>query len=120
MSNIDYKKLVAKFKGQALNYNVVIVEVEVGNVSVVGLDFSNEAAKNDKQKTGVIVSVGLSCPKKDMGIFKKIFNFFFNKYNLYTISPGELVMFDKHKSSSLTVDGESYMISYYADIVMKF
>ena len=109
-----------RFKGQALNYNVVVKEVEVENVSTTGLDFSNEADKNDKQKTGVIVSVGLSCPKKDMGIFKKIFNLFFNKYNLYTIKPGELVMFDKYKSTSLTIDGEFYKIVYYADIVMKF
>lgn len=97
---------MSNFKGQALNYNVVIKEVELENVSTTGLDFSNEADKNDKQKTGVIVSVGLGCPKFEDGTF--------------TINPGELVMFDKYKSTSLTLDGEFYKIVYYADIVMKF
>lgn len=95
-----------KFKGQALNYVVIIKEQAVKNVTASGFDLTTEVDKNIKYRTGVIVSVGTECPRKDD--------------NSYTVKEGDTIMFDAHKSSDLTIDGITYRCIYYADLMLIF
>lgn len=92
------------FKGQALNYVVIVKEKIVKNETASGFDLTSEVDKNIKYRTGIIVSVGTECPRKDD--------------NTYTVKEGDEVMFDAHKTSDLVIDGITYRCMYYADLML--
>lgn len=95
----------SSFRGQALNYVIIVKEKIVKNETASGFDLTSEVDQNIKYRTGIIVSVGTECPRNDDKSF--------------TVKEGDEVMFDKHKSSDLTIDGETYRCIYYADLMLK-
>lgn len=91
------------FKGQALNYTIIVEEEQMENINTSGIDISSEADKNEKYRKGVIVSFGNLCPKNDKGE--------------ETIKIGQTVLYDNYKASDLIINGENYKTFYYADLV---
>lgn len=106
-----------KFRGQALNYVVIVKEKIVKNETASGFDLTTEVDHNIKYRTGIIVSVGSGCPKKTNNLLKRFFNFIIGK-DSFTVKEGDEIMFDKHKSSDLTIDGIMYRCIYYADLML--
>ena len=103
---MDYNKnseIVAAFPGKALNYIVVIKEIENENVTDYGFDVSNLVDKNQKYAKGIIVSMGENCKREDNGI-----------------NEGAEVLYDKYKSSPLSVGGIEYKTLMFGDLVMAF
>jgi co-chaperonin GroES (HSP10) len=94
------QEMVAKFKGHALNYNVVIHQIVNENITEGGLDLTNVTDKNEKIKKGIVISVGASCPKDDG-----------------EIKPGDTVLFDQYKTSPLTYDAVEYVLVFYGDLI---
>lgn len=92
-----------KFKGQALNLIVVVEEVFNENKTKSGIDITNVVDANEKQKKGIVVSVGTECPKKSDGS--------------QTIEVGWEIIFDKYKSTPMTQDGNPFILVDYRDIV---
>lgn len=95
------KEMVSKFKGRALNYNVVVRQIVNENITESGLDLTNAVDKNEKIKKGIVISVGASCPEVDG----------------QKIVPGDTVLFDQYKDSPLTVDGIEYRLISYGDLI---
>ena len=94
------KEIVDLFIGQALNYVIIVKEVENTNVTDFGFDVSNLSDKNEKYKKGIIVSVGESCPKEGIIL-------------------GDVVLYDGYKTSPLTLNGEEFKTMLYGDLVMS-
>lgn len=92
-----------KFEGQALNYVVIVEEVDNENITASGLDLTGIVDANEKQKKGRIVSVGTECPRMSNG--------------KQTISVGDVVIFDKFKMSAFTQKGKQYLMVLYSDLV---
>lgn len=93
-----------KFKGRALNANVVILPSEIKNETEAGLDISSIADKNEKYREGVVVAIGELAPKNEDGIpYVKV---------------GDTIVFDKHKCSEFTQNGILYTNVYYADLFL--
>ena len=93
------KEIVEKFSGVALNFVVVLKEIENKNTTENGLDVSLNVDKNEKYRKGIVVSIGTECPKDDVKL-------------------GNVVIYDKYKSSPLTRDAIEYVTLYYADLVL--
>lgn len=91
------------FKGQALNYTIIVEEEQIENITDSGLDITSESDKNEKYRQGKIVSFGNLCPKGRDG----------NE----TIEIGQTVLFDNYKASDLILYGKNYKTFYYADLV---
>ena len=93
-----------KFKGRALNLRVVVKEIVNENKTASGFDLTGIVDANEKQKKGIVVSVGESCP------------------NLSDGSPalkiGDEVIYDKFKCDLFTQNGIAYTIIHYGDIVL--
>ena len=94
---------MSEFKGQALNYNVIVKNVIVENITESGLTIQSEVDKNEKWKQGEIISIGNLCPKKDDGS--------------NSIIIGQQVIYDKYKATDVTIDGEKYQTIYYSDLL---
>ncbi len=92
------------FNGQALNYNIIVKREFLENKTEAGFEVTSEVDKNEKYRKGIVVSVGNLCPKKDDGTA--------------TIEPGAEVLYDKYKMSEVTLEGKSYEIISYADVIM--
>jgi|SRR6188768_539262 len=92
-----------KFKGQALNTIVVVEEIFHENKTESGIDISGIVDANEKQKRGIVRSVGTECPR--------------NKDGEYTIKEGYEVIFDKLKATQFTQDGVSYLLVFYRDLI---
>jgi len=92
-----------KFEGQALNYVVIVEEVDNENITASGLDLTGIVDANEKQKKGRVVSVGTECPRLSDG--------------KQTISVGDVVIFDKHKMNLFTQKGKQYIMVMYSDLV---
>lgn len=99
METNNYQKEIDAFKGKALNLNVFVKEVQNTNETESGLDLSKMVDKNEKYKKSVVVSIGERCP--DNGI-----------------KVGDVVLFDKSRSSDLTIEGIQYNVVSYEDLVM--
>lgn len=95
-----------KFKGRALNLIVVVKEVFNENKTKGGIDLSGIVDANEKQKRGVVVSIGESCPKLSDGSF--------------ALKEGDEVIFDKFKMTAFTQEGVSYILIDYRDVVLVF
>ena len=93
----------SKFEGQALNYVVIVEEVDNENITASGLDLTGIVDANEKQKKGKVVSVGTECPRMSDGS--------------QTIKVGDVVIFDKFKMTPFTQKGKQYLLIMYSDIV---
>lgn len=95
-----------KFKGRALNLVVIVEEVFSENKTKSGFDLSGIVDANEKQKRGIVVSVGEGCPKLSDGS--------------EVLKVGSEVIFDKHKMTPFTQEGISYLLIDYRDVVLVF
>jgi co-chaperonin GroES (HSP10) len=101
-------------KLQALNYNVFVTKEESKHIVEGGIDITSETDKNEKYRKGKIVSFGSLCPK--VAVFK-IFGFDIPFIKKDTIRIGQEVIYDRYKSSPVTIDGITYESIYYSDLV---
>jgi co-chaperonin GroES (HSP10) len=92
------------FKAQALNYNIIVKREFLENRTGAGIILDSEIDKNEKYRKGTVVGVGNLCPNDANG----------NP----TIKPGDEILYDKYKMSEVTLDGQSYEIISYADLVL--
>jgi len=95
---------MSDFKGKALNYNIIVKREFIENKTGAGIEITSEIDKNEKYRKGIVVSVGNLCPKDTEGNA--------------TIKPGDEILYDKYKMSEVTLDGQSYEIISYADLVL--
>ena len=95
----ETKKIVESFKGKALNFVVVLKEIENVNETSSGLDISSSVDKNEKYRKGIVVSIGTECPKDDVKL-------------------GDTVIYDKYKANPLTRDAVEYTTLFYSDLVL--
>lgn len=58
------KEMINSFHGQALNFCVVLRQIENKNITEGGLDVSMMSDKSEKYKKGIVISIGTGCPKK--------------------------------------------------------
>lgn len=107
------KEMIDSFQGQALNFCVVLRQIENKNVTGAGLDISMMADKNEKYKKGVVISIGTGCPKKNFRIFGIEIPFI----KLNNINKGDTVLYDTYKSSMVTLETIEYQVMFYADLV---
>jgi len=91
------------FPAQALNYNVILKEVEMKNVNDAGLDTSGIVDKNEKYKKGVILSIG---------------SLIASELPNSLIEVGKEVIYDTYKSSDITIEGVLYKQVLYADLLL--
>lgn len=92
------QEIVEKFQGQALNFVVVLKEIENVNETSSGLNISSSVDKNEKYRKAIVVSIGTECPKDGIQL-------------------GDTVMYDKHKANPLTQNAVEYITLFYADLV---
>ena len=92
------QEIVANFKGRALNFVVVLKEIENVNETSSGLNISSSVDKNEKYRKAIVVSIGTECPKDGIQL-------------------GDTVMYDKHKANPLTQNAVEYVTLFYADLV---
>ena len=95
---------MSNFKGQAVNTHIVLKEVAIENVTDSGLDISSSEDRNQKFKKGIVVSVGLQCPKNSDGS--------------EILKIGDEIFFDGYKGTPLTIDAEVYTIIYFQDVTI--
>jgi co-chaperonin GroES (HSP10) len=93
------KEIVEKFNGRALNYVVVLKEIENVNETQSGLNISSSVDKNEKYRKGIVVSIGSECPKDDVKL-------------------GDTVIYDKFKANPLTRNAIEWVTLFYADLVL--
>jgi co-chaperonin GroES (HSP10) len=94
---------IKPFKGQARNSNVVVKLLKQENI-VGGLDLTSKEDKDQKFKRAVVLSLGDNCPKDES--------------NEFLIPIGSEILFDQHKGTPLTLEGENYEVIYFADIMV--
>jgi len=95
---------MSNFKGQAINTNVVLKEIQMKNETASGLDITAESDKNQKFRKGEIVSLGNLCPH--------------DKEGNPIVKVGDTILFDAYKGSQLTLDAEVYVVIYFNDITL--
>ena len=95
----ETKKIVDSFSGRALNYVVVLKEIENVNETSSGLNISSSVDKNEKYRKGIVVSIGSECPKDDVKL-------------------GDTVIYDKFKANPLTRGAVEYTTLFYSDLVL--
>lgn len=105
-----------KFK--ALNHCVIIKEIEMENKTESGIVIAHKASADQKQSKGVIVSAGLGCPKKS--VFSRFLFFWKRRSEVNTVKEGDTVIFDRYKSTNMTVDAVEYQMVYYSDLILVF
>jgi len=93
------QEIVANFKGRALNFVVVLKEIENVNETSSGLNISSSVDKNEKYRKAIVVSIGTECPKDGIQL-------------------GDTVMYDKHKANPLTQNAVEYQTLFYADLIL--
>jgi len=97
--NAKTQEIVESFKGKALNFVVVLKEIENVNETASGLNISSSVDKNEKYRKGIVVSIGTECPKDDVKL-------------------GDTVIYDKGKSNPLTRGAVEYTTLFYSDLVL--
>lgn len=95
-----------KKKLRALNLNVVVTPVVLENKTIGGFDLTGYVDENEHQVAGVVVVQGERCPTDVNGKF--------------TLKEGSVVIYNKHKATSVTLDGELYSIISYLDLILTF
>ena len=108
------KEIVKKFNGCALNYVIVLKEIENVNKTEEGLDVSSGVDKNEKYRKGIIVSMGNLCPKEPITVFGVTIPFIKKS----KVKLGDTVIYDKFKANPLTRGAIEYTTLMYADLVL--
>lgn len=98
MTEKEKKEIIDNFSGYALNYVVVLKEIENVNETSSGLNISSSVDKNEKYRKAIVVSIGTECPKDGIQL-------------------GDTVMYDKHKANPLTQNAVEYVTLFYSDLV---
>lgn len=111
--NSATKEMVEAFQGKALNYNVVIRQIANKNVTEGNIDLSMVSDKNEKYKKGIVVSMGIECPKRSLVIWGITIPFI----KVSDIKVGDEVIFDGYKGSKVTLNTIEYEIVFYADLI---
>lgn len=93
---------MAKFT--ALNHNIIIRDIETENRTESGIKIAHEASADQKQRTGIVVAAGLSCPRNEDGTFM--------------VKEGDKVVYDRHKSTPITIEAETFSIVYFSDLIL--
>ena len=110
----ETKKIVESFKGKALNFVVVLKEIENVNETSSGLDISSSVDKNEKYRKGIVVSMGDLCPKEPIVVFGITIPFIKKS----KVKLGDTVIYDKYKANPLTRDAVEYTTLFYSDLVL--
>jgi co-chaperonin GroES (HSP10) len=110
----ETKKIVDLFSGRALNFVVVLKEIENVNETTSGLDISSSVDKNEKYRKGIVVSMGDLCPKEPIVIFGITIPFIKKS----KVKLGNTVIYDKYKANPLTRDAIEWTTLYYSDLVL--
>lgn len=95
---------VPEFKGQALNTNLIIYNIEAEHKTASGINIASNEDKNQRFQKGIVVSVGHDCPKDDKG------NHLVNK--------DSVVFFDKFKQTPFMYRGELFTNVKFADLII--
>lgn len=101
---IPEKKMENKPKFQALNFNVIVEETVLKNVSEGGFDIAGYVSKTESNQAGIVISVGEGCPNVD---------------GKSSIEEGQTVIFSKHRATVMTIDTKPYLVVPYQDIVLR-
>lgn len=110
----ETKEIVKKFNGVALNYVIVLKEIENINETSSGLDISSSVDKNEKYRKGIIVSMGNLCPKEQVTVFGITIPFIKKS----KVKLGDTVIYDKFKANPLTRNAIEWVTLFYADLVL--
>jgi co-chaperonin GroES (HSP10) len=94
------------FKGKCLGSNVIVLPQENKQLSEAGLDFTTVQDKNQKWGKGAVISVGENVPM--------------DKEGSPCLKEGDIVIFDRNKSTAYIEDNIEYQAMYYTDLVKKF
>lgn len=94
------------FKGKCLGSNVIVLPVENKQITDAGVDVTDAVEKNQKWGKGKVVSVGENVPLDKKGV----------PY----IKEGDMILFDKNKTSDYVEETILYKAMYYNDIFKKF
>lgn len=101
-------------KFTALNYNVIITDIETENRTQSGIKIAPEASADEKQRTGIVQAAGLSCPKTNVTILGIPIPFLYKRI----LKKGDIVMYDRHKSTPITINAVTYSIVYFSDLIL--
>jgi co-chaperonin GroES (HSP10) len=93
----EVEEIIKLCNAQALNFVVIIKEIENVNITESNLDLSLSVNKNEKYRRAIVVSIGTECPKD----FVKV---------------GDEILFDLFKTSDLTLNGTEFKTLYYSDL----
>ena len=91
-------------KFQALNFNVIVEQKVLDNKLSSGFDLSGFIGATESNQAGLVISVGDRCPT--------------NKNGDYTLKAGMTVIYSKHKVTNMTIEGKTYSIVPYQDLVL--
>jgi co-chaperonin GroES (HSP10) len=94
------------WKGKCLGSNVVLEPIENVQISEGGLNFTSVSDQTQKWGKGKVLSVGESVPLDSEG--------------MPCIKEGDIVLYDKNKSSDFMEDTVSYKAMLYGDIFKVF
>ena len=95
---------MSSFKGQAVNYNVVVLQIENKQVTESGFDITQEVDKNQKFKKGLVINVGLGCPRDDDGD--------------YVLKSGDEIFYDDYRASPVILEAIKYSVILFQDITL--
>lgn len=93
----------SNFPYEALNYNVIVTEVESKNETESGIDISSISDKSEKYRKGKVIAIG---------------NLIVSEIEDCKIYVGCEVLFDNYKSSDITIKGVTYKNVLYADLLL--
>lgn len=92
-----------KQKFQAKNLNIIVSPKTLENKLSGGFDISGYVDSNESQQAGIVVSVGERCV---------------NSKGETTLEEGVVIVFKKHQVTSMTIEGQNYLIVPYTDVVL--
>ena len=95
---------VPEFKGQALNTNLIIYNIEAEHKTASGLNIASDEDKNQRFQKGIVISVGNDCPK--------------NEEKQFLVKVGDTVWFDKNKQTPFMYRGELFTNVKFADLII--
>jgi co-chaperonin GroES (HSP10) len=92
------------FKGRAVNFNVVVQQIENKQVTASGFDITAEVDKNQKFKKGLVFDVGIGCPKDEDGN--------------YVLKSGDEIFYDDNRATPLYLEAIKYSVIHFQDITL--
>lgn len=101
-------------KFQAKNFNIVVTPKVLENKLSGGFDITGYVNANESQQSGTVVSVGERCPKRCL----KIFGIEISFLKVSAVKEGQVIVFKKHNATTMTIEGQSYLIVPYPDVIL--